>query len=232
VIENWSADQFIVSMPLRDTVLSLRPRLAESVETAARGLRYRDFITVALMVKGENLFSDNWIYIHDPQVRVGRVQNFNNWSAAMIPEAGITCLGLEYFCNVGDEVWAKSDAELISLGTKEIQQIGLVKSGTVCDGCVVRMEKVYPVYDGDYQNNVAVIREALMQFDNLQVAGRNGMHKYNNQDHSMMTGLLAARNLQGSRFDLWCVNTDAEYHEASEKAGAGRLVPGRIQAKL
>jgi len=230
-VEDWPAHQFIVSIPLRDLVLGLRPRLSETAEAAACGLHYRDFITVALMVEGDNLFSDNWIYIHDPEVQVGRIQNFNNWSPQMVSKAGVTCLGLEYFCNVGDALWNKPDAELVGLGTREAARIGLIKPGTVRDGCVVRMEKAYPVYDSNYQENVAIIRQALAAFDNLQVVGRNGMHKYNNQDHSMMTGLLAARNIQGSHFDLWRVNTDAEYHEEGGRQDAGRIVPSRVEKR-
>lgn len=228
-IEDWPGDQFILSIPLRDTVLCLRPQLSIAVDTAACGLHYRDFITIVLIVKGENIFSDNWIYIHDPKVHVGRVQNFNNWSPQMVPTAGITCLGLEYFCNVGDDFWKLSDEELVSIGKKEATQIGLIKAEMVLDACVVRMEKAYPVYENNYQANVAIIRQALSVFDNLQVAGRNGMHKYNNQDHSMMTGLLAARNIQGNNFDLWQVNTDAEYHENSGISDTGRSVPNRIK---
>ncbi|MEY2880457.1 MAG: hypothetical protein RLZZ15_2837 [Verrucomicrobiota bacterium] len=214
-----AADEFIVSMPLRETVQAFEPPLAPDVRAAAARLSYRDFLTVALIVDGENPFPDNWIYIHDPAVKLGRIQNFKNWSEAMIGEAGTTCLGLEYFCFAGDGLWETSDAELIALGTRELAQLGLVVPARVRGGAVVRMEKAYPVYDANYQANVDVIRGALAAFPNLQVVGRNGMHKYNNQDHSMMTALLAVRNLTGEKFNLWNVNTDAEYHEdgAEEK---------------
>ena len=230
LVEDWTADQFIVSMPLRETVLNLRPEASVEAVAAAQSLKYRDFITVALMVKGENLFTDNWIYIHDPEVKVGRVQNFNNWSREMVPQAGVTCLGLEYFCSVGDGMWEMTDEALIELAETEAARIGLVAPGTVFDACVVRMEKAYPVYDGEYQARVAVLRRELERFDNFQVIGRNGMHKYNNQDHSMMTGMLAARNLQMEQFDLWRVNTDAEYQESGAAPETGRMTPEPVKA--
>jgi protoporphyrinogen oxidase len=161
-------------------------------------------------------------------VKVGRIQNFNNWSPDMVPDPDTTCLGLEYFCFEGDSLWTASDADLVELAKEEIEQLGLAMRGECIDGCVVRMEKAYPVYGPDYEADVAIIREELSQFTNLQPVGRNGMHKYNNQDHSMMTALLAARNVShGTAFDVWKVNTDAEYHEEgdSNSQPAGRLVP-------
>jgi len=216
----YQAGEFIVSMPLQDCVLAIDPPLENHVLEAARRLKYRDFFTVALMLKRTDLFPDNWIYIHDPAVKLGRIQNFNNWSPEMVPDASTTCLGLEYFCFAGDELWNKSDAELIALGKMEIEILGLAQQGEVIDGCVVRMEKAYPIYGPGYQDNIKIIREALARFPNLQPVGRNGMHKYNNQDHSMMTAVLAARNIDGDHFDLWKVNTDAEYHEEGEDAKA------------
>jgi protoporphyrinogen oxidase len=159
-------------------------------------------------------------------VRLGRIQNYRNWSEALTAEPGATCLGLEYFCNVGDSLWEMSDADLTALGRREFAQIGLVDPARIKDGAVVRMEKADPVYDPEYRAHVAAIRAALAPFSNLQGIGRNGMHKYNNQDHSMMTGPLAARNSQGGRFSLWHVNTDAECHEAEpERDTPGRQVP-------
>ena len=154
----------------------------------------------------------------------------------MVPDEKLACLGLEYFCFEGDGLWSMSDEQLIALGKKEIAQIGLVNDSKIIDGCVVRMPKAYPVYDDEYQQNVKIIRRWLSNFDNLQVAGRNGMHKYNNQDHSMMTALLSARNIMGQGpFDPWCVNTDAEYHEEKiddneSNEIAGRLVPRKLAA--
>jgi protoporphyrinogen oxidase len=231
----FNADQFILSMPLRETVLAFDPPLPAPIIDAARKLHYRDFLTVSLIVEGDNPFPDNWIYIHEPEVKLGRIQNFKNWSEAMIGRPGTTCLGLEYFCFEGDGLWTMDDDALIELGKKELAQLGLVGGGRVLGGSVVRVEKAYPVYDPGYQDNVACIRDELAKFSNLHVVGRNGMHKYNNQDHSMMTAMLAVRNLQGEKFNLWNVNTDAEYHEEGpDKAGklrpdkSGRLVPTQL----
>lgn len=222
-------DQVVVSMPLREHVLAYDPPLDSAVVEAAKRLQYRDFLTVALMVRGKDLFPDNWIYIHDPNVKLGRIQNFNNWSKYMVPEDNTTCLGLEYFCFEGDGLWSMSDADLIALGKRELEQLGLVQATDVFDGSVVRMEKAYPVYYPGYAEDVETIRQGLQRMENLQVAGRNGLHKYNNQDHSMMTALLAARNLAGEQWDVWKVNTDAEYHEAGGSgAEKGRLVPTRL----
>jgi protoporphyrinogen oxidase len=226
----YTGDQFIVSMPLRETVMAFDPPLPEAVQLAARGLGYRDFIAVALVVEGENPFPDNWIYIHEPSVKVGRVQNFKNWSADMIGRAGTTCLGLEYFCFEGDGLWTMPDADLVDLGKRELSLLGLCDASRITEGTVVRVEKAYPVYDPGYKAKLATIRGALSAFTNFQVVGRNGMHKYNNQDHSMMTALLAVRNLKGGHFDLWKVNTDAEYHEeadANEDDRTGRITPAR-----
>lgn len=227
--EYWPADQFILSMPLQETVLKMRPRLPDVVESAANNLKYRDFITVALIVEREHVFPDQWIYVHDPEVKLGRIQNFKNWSPAMVSDSKITCLGLEYFCNVGDELWSLSDEQLLSLAKSELARIGLAQEDEIRDGRVVRVEKAYPVYDSEYRANVSTIRKELGKFSNLQVAGRNGMHKYNNQDHSMMTGFLSARNVQGEKYDLWRVNTDAEYLE-NEGEASDKLMPHTINS--
>ena len=232
-VRSFSGDQFILSMPLQETVLALDPPLSAGAVAAARALRYRDFITVALVVEGENPFPDNWIYIHEPGVRLGRVQNFRNWSEAMIGRPGTTCLGLEYFCFAGDGLWTSPDSELIELGKRELAQLGLVKAEQVRGGTVVRVEKAYPVYSPGYQANVDTIRMELEKIGNLHVVGRNGMHKYNNQDHSMMTAILAVRNIEGGHFNLWNVNSDAEYHEESAKDDrSGRLAPERLDSSL
>jgi protoporphyrinogen oxidase len=229
-VRTITAEEFILSMPLQDTVRAFDPPLSEATITAAKGLRYRDFITVALVVEGENPFPDNWIYIHEPEVKMGRIQNFKNWSEAMVGRPGTTCLGLEYFCFAGDGLWTASDADLIDLGKRELAQLGLVKPGQIQGGAVVRVEKAYPVYNPGYKANVETIRRELAGFPNLHVVGRNGMHKYNNQDHSMMTAMLAVRNLEGGTFNLWNVNTDAEYHEeTSGDDRSGRLTPERIE---
>jgi protoporphyrinogen oxidase len=228
----WLGDSFIVSMPLRDCVLAFEPKLSEQTIAAAKRLRYRDFLTVALIVNRTNLFPDNWIYVHEASVKVGRIQNFNNWSSEMVPDKTTTCLGLEYFCFEGDQLWNMDDSELIKLGIAELEKLGLLKAGECRDGCVVRMEKAYPVYGSSYQDDVSIIRGELSRFKNISPVGRNGMHKYNNQDHSMMTALLASRNLtQNAGFDLWKVNTDAEYHEeaAADDRTTGRLIPRKIE---
>jgi protoporphyrinogen oxidase len=208
------ADAFVVSMPLQDCIRAFDPPAPPDVLAAASRLRYRDFLTVALILKGTDLFPDNWIYVHDADVLLGRIQNFNNWSREMVPEEGVTCLGLEYFCFQGDSLWQRTDEELIDLGKTEIVRLGLARPDQIQDGCVVRMEKAYPIYGPNYQEDLRVLRDWIRLFPNLQVAGRNGMHKYNNQDHSMMTALLAARNLAGDPpLNPWNVNIDAEYHE-------------------
>ena len=227
----FEAEHFFSTMPVRSLVRALDPQPPQAVVDDAEGLKYRDFLVVALMLQKEDLFPDNWIYIHTPGVKVGRIQNFNNWSPEMVPEPGMTCLGLEYFCFEGDDLWTMADDRLIELGTTELDRLGLVQPGWVADGCVVRMEKAYPVYGPGYQDDVRIIREWLATLGNLQVAGRNGMHKYNNQDHSMMTALLAARNILGGNFNVWNVNTDAEYHEEGdvpENDTSGRQVPRRV----
>lgn len=227
------ADNFVISMPLQETVLAFDPPLPKEAIEAARKLAYRDFLTVALVVEGENPFPDNWIYIHEPGVKLGRIQNFKNWSEGLIGRPGTTCLGLEYFCFEGDGMWTMSDANLIELGKRELASLGLAKAESVKDGAVVRIEKAYPVYDPGYQERLTIIRHAIeAAASNLQVVGRNGMHKYNNQDHSMMTALLAVKNLQGGRFNLWNVNSDAEYHEEAREGAdkTGRQMPERVSA--
>jgi len=233
-VSRITGDDFIVSLPLRECVLAFDPPLSEAAQAAAKRLSYRDFLTVALMVKRLDLFPDNWIYVHDPSVKLGRVQNFNNWSPELVENPGVTCLGLEYFCFEGDGLWTMSDADLIELGKKEMSQLGLARPEEIIDGCVVRMPKSYPVYGPGYQEDLDIIRREMSALENLQPVGRNGLHKYNNQDHSMMTALLAARNITDPRFDVWKVNTDAEYHEESEVRDTertGRLTPQRIEPK-
>jgi protoporphyrinogen oxidase len=224
---------YLSTLPVRTLVRALNPSPPPAVVEAANALKYRDFLTVVLIVDQPQTFPDNWIYIHEPQVKLGRVQNFKNWSPDLVPDPNKSSLGLEYFCFEGDDLWTMSDADLVVLGRKEIDAIGLVKADKVVDGCVVRMPKAYPVYDEVYQSHLAVIRRWLKTLDNLHLAGRNGMHKYNNQDHSMMTALLVARNILGrGPYDPWCVNTDAEYHEEQEQRDdqSGRAVPRPLGA--
>lgn len=204
---------FISSMPLNLLVQKMNPSVPDEVVEAANGLKYRDFLIVSLIIDAPDLFPDNWIYIHASEVKVGRIQNFKNWSAAMVPDASKTCLGMEYFCNIGDPLWSKTDAELIELAKQELGKLGLANGAKVEDGVVIRQPKAYPVYDRDYRQHLDVIQNYLQGFENLQTTGRNGMHRYNNQDHSMLTALLAAKNLLGEQHDLWEVNTERSYHE-------------------
>jgi protoporphyrinogen oxidase len=203
----------ISSMPVRELIEKLTPAAPDELLRAAQDLHYRDFLTVALVVKKTDLFPDNWIYVHDKNVQLGRIQNFNNWSPEMVPDPATTCLGLEYFCFEGDGLWTTPDADLIELGKRELGQLGLVNPADVIDGAVVRMQKAYPVYDGGYEGAMVKVRQFLKRVPNLQLAGRNGMHRYNNQDHSMLTAVLAARNILGGHYDLWQVNVEQEYHE-------------------
>jgi protoporphyrinogen oxidase len=216
----YPVGHFISTMAIRDLVDGLSPSPPPEVVNAARRLRYRDFITVALIVDQERVFDDNWIYIHDPRVKVGRIQNFKNWSPEMVPDQSRTCLGLEYFCNEGDETWSLSDASLVELAKKELGWLGLAPIERVHDGTVVRMRKAYPVYDEGYEAALDLVRTYLARFDNLQLIGRNGMHKYNNQDHSMVTAMFAVRNLFGERHDLWAINADDEYQEVQTQPGS------------
>lgn len=205
---------FISSMPITELVRKLDPPPPPQVLEAARALTYRDFVTVCLVVNRADLFPDNWIYVHDPLVKVGRIQNYRNWSPDMVPDPGKTGLGLEYFCTEGDDLWRMRDADLIALGASEIAAIGLARAEDVEDGCVVRVPKAYPVYDTSYREHLDVLRRYLAPLTNLQTIGRNGLHRYDNQDHAMLTGMLAVRNaLLGESNDVWSVNVDEEYQE-------------------
>ncbi|MDH2310690.1 NAD(P)/FAD-dependent oxidoreductase [Methylobacterium brachiatum] len=232
--ETFTARHVISSAPVRELVDSIRPRPLSTFN--ARSLKYRDFLTVALIAKSQKNFPDNWIYIHDPSVQVGRVQNFRSWSPEMVPDADHTCLGLEYFCFEGDGLWTASDDELVALAKREIGQIGLIDPADVIDACVVRQPKAYPVYDEDYAGHVVTVRRELERdFPSLHLVGRNGMHKYNNQDHAMMTAMLTVENILCGRrrHDVWQVNEDAEYTEsgvsgARAALGSERLVPRKV----
>ena len=206
-------EQVISTMPLSSLIRRLRPAPPVDVLEAAERLRYRDFLTVVLIVDLPDLFPDNWIYVHDDRVMAGRIQNFGNWSTGMVPDRKRSCLGMEYFCFSGDELWSMDDDALTVLAREELALLGLAPADRVSDGTVVRVPKAYPVYDEGFADAVAVIRRYLSRFENLQTIGRNGMHHYNNMDHSILAGLCAARNLRGERHDLWSINTDEEYHE-------------------
>ena len=220
-------DYVLSTAPMRELVANVLPAFPATVAANAAALGYRDFLTVVLICKDEDAFSDNWIYIHDPKVKVGRVQNFKSWSPYMVPDPSMACYGLEYFCFEGDGLWTSSNADLIALGKKEIEKIGLTKASAVVDGYVVRQPKAYPVYDQFYKARVDSVRDALANYPGLYLIGRNGMHKYNNQDHSMMTAMLAAKNIIAGKelYNLWDVNEDAEYHEGGDRGVSGRMVP-------
>jgi Flavin containing amine oxidoreductase len=212
--ETIRGSHFISSMPVTEFVKKLEPSAPRRVLNAADKLRYRDFLTVCLIVRKKDLFPDNWIYVHDPAVQVGRIQNFKNWSPDMVPDPSKTSLGLEYFCSEGDELWNMADPELIELGKRELERIGLASRDDCEDGCVFRVPKAYPIYDSEYREYLAAIRTFVDGLGNCQTIGRNGLHRYNNQDHAMLTGMLAVRNLVlGEHNDLWGVNADQEYHE-------------------
>jgi protoporphyrinogen oxidase len=220
VEEEHAGCHFIASMPLRDLVLGLDPPAPEPVRERARALRYRDFVTVALMLRRREVFPDNWIYIHSPEVRVARVQNYKNWSRAMVPDPETTCLGMEYFCSDGDPLWSSSDAELVRLARSEAEALGFAARDEVFDAAVLRQPRAYPVYDAGYRDHLDALRDYLARFANLEMVGRNGLHQYNNQDHAMLTAMLAARNVLGEELDVWAVNTEQEYQEAwPERAG-------------
>jgi protoporphyrinogen oxidase len=220
-------------MPISELVKAMEPPAPPAVVAAADDLRYRDFLTVALVVPQEFSFPDNWIYIHDPAVKVGRIQNFGSWSPFLVKD-GRTCLGLEYFVNEGDELWSASDDHLIELATSELATLGLAQADKIESGYVVRMPKAYPVYDERYQSNLATIRNWLeTNVTNVHPVGRNGMHRYNNADHSMLTAMLTVQNILGAspRHDVWSVNVEEDYHEElhhgakSAPRGTGRLAP-------
>lgn len=198
---------------------------------AARDLRYRDFLTVALVLRDHDAFPDNWIYIHEPGVRVGRIQNFRSWSPDLVGVPGVVCYGMEYFCFEGDGLWTMTDVALVELAVRELEQLQLGHGSHLVDGFVVRQPKAYPVYDDEYADRVARIREEIdASYPGLHLVGRNGMHRYNNQDHAMMTGLIVARNIAAGTTlqDPWLVNVDAEYHEEARGESGLRHVPTRV----
>ncbi len=238
--QNIKANHVISSAPIRELIAGITPT-PKSIKAAGK-LKYRDFLTVALILKDEETFSDNWIYIHDPSVKVGRIQNYKSWSPELVPDKDYCCYGLEYFCFEGDGLWTSSDEELIELGTQELAKLGLAIVEDVIDGCVVRQAKAYPVYDDNYATHVDAVRKDIAtNYPNLHLVGRNGMHKYNNQDHAMMTAMLTVQNIiKGeTNFDVWHVNQDAEYHEAgaagqtnqSDGTSGLRQVPRRVSGE-
>jgi protoporphyrinogen oxidase len=229
----YTGDEFISSMPFSSLVLSMDPPPPPHVAAAARGLRYRDYLTVALVVPDTAGFPDNWIYIQDQRFKVGRIQNYGSWSPYLVKD-GRTCLGLEYFVFVGDALWNSSDTELIELATRELTELGFVRAEQVERGFVVRMPKAYPFYDKDYKHNVQVMRDWLAEVaPNVHPVGRNGMHRYNNQDHSMLTAVFTVENIvDGAGHDVWEVNVEEDYHEEIQPAAAVSPTPGEEPARL
>ena len=225
--------QFISTLPMRELINACQPALPAAVQHAANSLKYRDYFTVVIVVDKATVFPDNWIYLHDPGINACRIQNYKNWSPAMVPDQTKTCLGLEYFCFDTDAIWCQPDDELIAMGVSELVKLGLCTPEQASSGVVVRQRKAYPAYDEVYKTHLRVIREYVeAHMTNLQLVGRNGMHHYNNQDHSMMTALCAARNIAAdAHLDPWNVNTDAEYHEGSrdQEDHSGRQMPKRVQ---
>src|SRR3954470_2863383 len=216
--ERIEPPEVISPLPLRATVGMSGAAAPGAVQAAAQGLRYRDFLTISLVIDGEDLFPDNWIYIHEPGVRVGRIQNFRSWSPWMVPDQSKASIGMEYFCFKGDELWEMDDDDLVELGKREIEQLGLAHAANVERGFVTRVPKAYPMYDADYSERVAVIRDWLEGVANLQQVGRNGLHRYNNSDHSMLTAMRAVENIQaGTNHDLWAVNAESVYHEEQQE---------------
>jgi protoporphyrinogen oxidase len=228
--QKFCGRHLISSAALRELTCDYLPAASPLAKLAAQKLKYRDFLIVVLILKDNNPFHDNWIYIHDPAVDVARIQNFKSWSPEMVPVAGTCCYGMEYFCFDSDGLWLMSDEDLIAKATRELIHIGLTVPEDILKGCVVRQPKAYPVYDDNYKQNVSIIQQSLAEhYPTLHLVGRNGMHKYNNQDHAMMTAMLTVKNiLAGSAvYDVWQVNQDAEYHE-SGSAGGLRSVPEKI----
>jgi protoporphyrinogen oxidase len=211
--ERVEAEHFISTMALRDMIEAFDPPPPPEVLAAARKLRYRDFLIVTLVLDSADLFPDNWIYIHSPEVSVGRIQNFRAWSAEMVPDPNRSSIGMEYFCNEGDKLWSMGDEALIVKAASELQLLGLARADQVVDGAVIRQPKAYPVYDSEYKSAVESVANWVRSLKNFQTVGRNGLHRYNNQDHSMLTAMLAARNIAGERHDVWTVNVERAYHE-------------------
>jgi protoporphyrinogen oxidase len=215
--ERRTANTVISSLPLRTLAAIAEPRPPADVLEAAAGLRYRDFISVALVLDGDEPFPDNWIYVHEPEVRVGRIQNFRAWSPDLVPEPGRTCLGLEYFCFEGDDLWDAPDERLVAAASAELERLGLASAEAVVAGHVVRVPKAYPIYDAGYEARVATLRSWLEGIGGLVQVGRNGLHRYNNSDHSMLTAMRAVENVCDDRaHDIWAVNADSAYLEEGE----------------
>ncbi|MGE0408983.1 MAG: NAD(P)/FAD-dependent oxidoreductase [Amphiplicatus sp.] len=211
--ERIAADHYVSTMALADLVAAFEPAPPAKVVEAARRLRYRDFLIVTLILDHPDPFPDNWIYIHSPDVGVGRIQNFRAWSEEMVPDPSKASIGMEYFCHEGDGLWTMSNEALLYKAAGELEKLGLARRADVVDGAVIRQPKAYPVYDGGYREALGVIEAWTRGLENFQTVGRNGLHRYNNQDHSMLAAMLAARNILGENHDLWSINVERSYQE-------------------
>lgn len=219
---NIEGDEFINSMALKDLIEAFDPPPPQHVRDAADKLKYRDFLIVTLVLNSADPFPDNWIYVHSPAVKVGRIQNFRAWSPDMLPDPDTASIGMEYFCQEGDGLWTTSDEDLRALATKELAELGLAREDQVMDAAIIRQPKAYPVYDGEYKDALDTIAEWIDGLENFQTVGRNGLHRYNNQDHSMLSAMFAARNILGEKNDVWNVNVERSYHEEFELPEKGR----------
>lgn len=207
------ADEFVNTMAMRDLIQCIQPPPPQTVIDAADLLKYRDFMIVTLVLNEKDPFPDNWIYIHSQDIRCGRIQNFRAWSAEMLPDQNTASIGMEYFCQAGDGLWTMDEGALVELASRELEELGLASADSVIDSAIIRQPKAYPVYDENYQEALAVIREWIEGLENFQTVGRNGLHRYNNQDHSMLSAMLAARNILGEDHNVWDVNVERSYHE-------------------
>jgi len=212
-----TADNYISSIPLNTLIRLMGDSVPNEVKEAAKGLKFRSFLTVNVVINEKEVFPDNWIYVHSPEVQLGRIQNFKNWSQYMCKDSNYTNLGLEYFCNEGDELWNMKDDDLIQFALKEMEAIKISKASNFMNGFVVRVPNAYPLYAFDYQDKLKIIKEFLSKIENLQTIGRSGMFKYNNMDHSVLSGIYAADNILGENHNIWDINADEEYHEEAKK---------------
>ncbi|MDW4549855.1 NAD(P)/FAD-dependent oxidoreductase [Defluviimonas sp. D31] len=231
VIERVEGEHFVNSMALRDLIHAFDPPPPPEVMEAADKLRYRDFLIVTLVLDHADPFRDNWIYIHSPKVKVGRIQNFRAWSKEMLPDQNTASIGMEYFCQKDDGLWSMSDEDLRELASQELEQLGLAKASDVIGAAIIRQPKAYPVYDGEYREALDVLEEWILSLENFQTVGRNGLHRYNNQDHSMLSAMLAARNILGETHDVWTVNVERSYHEEFEIRKRATTTKPRLAAE-
>ncbi|NWG47198.1 MAG: NAD(P)/FAD-dependent oxidoreductase [Alphaproteobacteria bacterium] len=225
-----TADHFVNSMDLRTLINCMDPPPPKEVIDAANRLKYRDFLIVTLVLDHDDPFPDTWIYVHSKEVKVGRIQNFRSWSKEMLPQPNRASIGMEFFCNEGDELWQMADEDLIKLAGRELEQIGLAPASSVMDGAIIRQLKAYPVYDGEYHEALEVVQKWLQTLENFQTVGRNGLHRYNNQDHSMLTAMYAARNILGEKLDIWEVNLERSYNEEFQTKEAAEAVKGEARS--